>query len=1159
MKTIVLLCNLCIFTSGIAQISPAYWQKTNSPATRLPLPAEATSQVFRLDLLQLQTILQQKSAALALPLPDGSFETLQLEETAVLPPGLAVRYPAIRTFRGGSVAKKIRVHLDISPQGFHAMLEKDGRTVYIDPLKNQTGTYLSYYADEVENSAADNCAALPDHHILDETENLVQNRDSSFERRVYRLAVAATGEFVQRFGGTTESALATIASAVNRLNHIYERELGVTFQLIADNDRLLFTHPTTDPFPTTDNVAEILAKSAAIFTDSLQLSFDQYDLGHTLVVNCAGANGTAYPGSLCNNQRAGGVTCFTSNDLDGVVTSIFAHEIAHQFVASHTFSASCNPAQVAWEMEPGCGHTIMSYNITDKLPYFHGVSLEQMTKLVRIRNAAGCGTSVSTENQHIPNLTVRSPQFKIIPNQTPFELVAIATDADGDSLTYSWEQIDNGSPVYRSYAPTTDSIKSFPPLPELLRGVYTFPEIPAARAFNFRCTVRDNAGGVTWKDVQYQVQRSGESFQVLYPNSDTVRWLGGSQVEVRWKAAGTSQKINVRLSLDGGYTYPVLLAKEVPNNGLAVINLPEISSERARVRVEAADNLFFNISNHNFRIDPATEPTFQVDATPRSVNGHCSGAPLQFTIQTLPIQNFTGEIMLDLEGNLPPGTTFAFLPSRVRAGQSSMLTLYFVESTSNVVNIKVKATAATGVQRSIPLQFSFSRQEVTEFHAVEPNSLQLYHDGSRFSWILSGNVLKTEFEIATSPTFGETVVYRTETNRLFAQIEPNIRFASNRLYFWRVRPMYDCGPGTYSATQVFSTDISCRRYPIKDTIRVNDYSLDFLFPVENTGAVRSVTFDPMMILNIGIGEEQSPKMNLTSPSGRSIRLLDRHCPLLNVFLTIYFPERQTGRSFACSQIDSNSFANILPAEPFSLLQGDSLAGIWRVRLEYPTNLDSMQVEAQITLHLCKQLTLSPTWNRRGSLSVAPRQVKTITQQELKTSDPSHNDTHLFYLIIAPPQYGQLLLNGQPLQVGDWFTQQDINDLRLQYRSESAVAGSDGFNFLVQNAAGRITYIETFPIKIQQLSALTNEPASSFTFDVFPNPTKEVLHLQFQSPQNKSGTLRLYNARGQQALQQFFTKADEQISLQVSQLPSGVYFLTVQTAAGVTTRKVVVQR
>ena len=78
-----------------------------------------------------------------------------------------------------------------------------------------------------------------------------------------------------------------------------------------------------------------------------------------------------------------------------------------------------------------------------------------------------------------------------------------------------------------------------------------------------------------------------------------------------WDVAGTdigpinTPNVDILLSTDGGFTYPVALALEVPNTGsytFTVPNIPETS--QARMMIKGSGNVFFDINNQNFSIIP---------------------------------------------------------------------------------------------------------------------------------------------------------------------------------------------------------------------------------------------------------------------------------------------------------------------------------------------------------------------------------------------------------------------------------------------------------------------------------------------------------------------------------------------------------------------------
>ncbi|WP_461607137.1 reprolysin-like metallopeptidase [Aeromonas rivipollensis] len=561
--------------------------------------------------------LQGGDPRLTLPLPDGKEVTFNLQPYDLLPSDLAARYPGILAFKGYDESNPVETgRFDLGPQGFHAMFSHQGRMVFVDPLRNGEGYAIYYQQDahsrleeEADKVIGSQAKALARQVLVDGN-----------ERKRYVIAISAAGEYTQYHGGTVEAGLGAIATLLNRVNEVYQRDVAAEFQLASGNDTIIFTDTATDPFNNDDGDIDANVTVQQNAQTQAGTKLGPFDIGH--VVN-TGGGGLAGLGVLCTAEKSAGMTGSPNPVGDAFFIDYVAHEIGHQFGADHTFNGttgSCGggnrEASQAWE--PGSGSSIMAYagicgeeNLqANSLPYFHSKSIEQMR--AHMARVASCGSSQSLTN-NAPQVAAGNDY--VIPANTPFVLKGAGADLDQDPLSYTWEQIDLGTesfsvasmvddgsrPLFRFVAPTGLPERTLPSLPSLLSNTLAKGEAwPATnRELNFRLTARDGKGGVASDDMKIQVVNTGSAFRLTSP---LVTPLGaGANQTIGWDVAGTNaapincSKVDLSLTRDEGVSW-TLLASGQPNSGSANVTIPAGNDGTARLKVACSDNLFFAIS-----------------------------------------------------------------------------------------------------------------------------------------------------------------------------------------------------------------------------------------------------------------------------------------------------------------------------------------------------------------------------------------------------------------------------------------------------------------------------------------------------------------------------------------------------------------------------------
>lgn len=577
---------------------------------------------------------KDKAPIIVLPMPDGTKAKFKIWKSSVMAPQLADKFPQIITFTGQGVDDQYAtVKLDFTELGFHAQIKSVvGGDAYIDPYaKNDVNNYIIYKKSDLIDKQPGICGTKDENVPLEKkNEQKTVTASVGTQIRVFRFAVACTGEYAKAATGlatpTVAQTLSAIVTTVNRVNGVYEQEVAVRLVLISNETSIIFTDPNTDPFSGNNN-SDILIDESQTVIDT-RIGTANYDVGHTF---STGGGGLAYYGICDPDYKASGITGKSNPVGDPYDIDYVAHEVGHQFWGPHTFNAttsSCNGNRSGSNaVEPGSGITIMAYagicGVTNNLApnsisIFHTRSFQSITTAVQ---SSTCQVTIPAANT-AP--IVNAGNNYTIPKSTPFKLTGSATDAENNGLTYCWEQNDTGpagnwnapagnAPLFRSFMPTTVPYRYFPQITDVINNVTTKGEILPSygRTMEFRLTVRDNnagCGGVTNDDASVTVDGNSGPFLVTAP-STAVSWNGDTSQTITWDVANTTAapvscaNVSILLSTDGGLTYPTTIVASTPNDGSETVTIPNVSTSQARIMVAGEGNVFYNINPVNFTIN----------------------------------------------------------------------------------------------------------------------------------------------------------------------------------------------------------------------------------------------------------------------------------------------------------------------------------------------------------------------------------------------------------------------------------------------------------------------------------------------------------------------------------------------------------------------------
>lgn len=638
MRKLLLLSVLSVLTFYGGHAQSSLWREVSpqklASAPKLERASYPTEfKFYNLNLTDLKMRLQDapsredmtaSNVIVQFPNSKGELRTFRMYESSSMAPELAARYPEIQGYVGQGVDNPSEaVHISTTIFGLHVMMFTGNGTVYIDPFTADRNTYMVYARNGLTTDRAFECLVSDE---PSEDANRIPQESSLNDdglHRVYRLAMACTIEYAAFHvnaagvgGGTLAQKKAAVLAAMNvtmtRVNGLYERDMSVRMNLIANNDAIIFID--SDNYTNADGAA-MLDENQTVITATIGSA--NYDIGHVV---STGGGGIAQLNSPCNtNSKARGVTGSPAPVGDPFDIDYVAHEMGHQFGATHTQNNSCQRT-LATAFETGSGVTIMGYagicppdvqsNSDD---HFHAASIAQMSNFV----LGGGSCSVNTANGNTPPVANAGPNYTI-PHSTAFILKGAATDADGDSLTYCWEQMDNqvstqpplststSGPNVTSDSPKVSPDRYIPNFASVLNGnlAPTWEVVPTvARTMNFALTVRDNNtpnGGQTHRDDTVITFAGTGPFALTAP-AENVNWQGGSTQTVTWSLGGSNAapintaNVNILISTDNGATFSMLLAN-TPNDGSQSVTMPSVHAQQCRIMVEAVGNIFYAVS-----------------------------------------------------------------------------------------------------------------------------------------------------------------------------------------------------------------------------------------------------------------------------------------------------------------------------------------------------------------------------------------------------------------------------------------------------------------------------------------------------------------------------------------------------------------------------------
>lgn len=980
------------------------------------------SDAFKQKLYDAVSVKNKKSSIISLPNSNGQLEEFEIYEASNFEPGLQAQFPEIRAFSGVGITDKLAtLKLSVSPLGIQTMVfRSDKENEFMEPYSEDGKVYAVYSSQREKGKLAWSCTT-EDVRTMEDLKGQIQGkelRSSGQFLRTMRLAQSCTAEYSNYFGATSSAQVNLVLAAFNntltRCNGVYEKDLALHLNLIANTTNVIYYNAATDPYSPAGQMNnwnnELQNTLTSVIGDA------NYDIGHLFGASGGGGNAGCI-GCVCNNGKGSGYTSPADGvpsgdnfDIDYVV-----HEVGHQLGGNHTFTHGNEGTGV--NVEVGSGITIMGYaGITSydvarhSIDIFHAASIAQIQSNLEGKT---CPVKIAIANQ-APVVSAGSDYT--IPTSTPFMLNGTATDPSG-SLTYCWEEMDEGAgqtgasspasptktsgPNWVTYPAATVPYRYMPNINSIVANSATTSgtgneviNIEAlssvARTLNFRLTVRDNVpyslatpsvAQTNFDDMRVTVVNTGATFAVTSPNT-AVSLQEGTNQTVTWNVAGTTANginesyVDIYYSNDGGFTYPILLASKVPNDGSEIITVPVSAASgrvgtQGRVMVKANQNIFFDISNANITT------TVGGNTFAASFNGvageqnkrKCQNASgdITYTFKYDAMGTFNAATNFSATG-LPAGTTVSFSPtSRTTDGDVVMTVTTSGTTPVGLHNIIVNATSGA-TTKTVPFYLEILNATFGTSALTTPaNNATAQNTTLNLTWGAATNATLYDVQVAADSSFNTIVATGTTstTNYTVSGLNQGVD------YYWRVLPKNIGCNGVYGSAFKFTTGIiSCSTVSNTTAQVISSSGRPTVTSTINIPSGVTVN-DVNMIINISHSYVGDLTLTLTGPTGASAIVLDQVCGG-GVDINATFDD--SGNTLACSG-NPNISGLVIPLNALSVFNGTSSTGTWTLTVKDNANQDGGSLNSW-GLNICNiQPALSNPDHEIASLKIYPNPNK----------------------------------------------------------------------------------------------------------------------------------------------------------------------------------------
>ncbi|MGV6845977.1 MAG: T9SS type A sorting domain-containing protein, partial [Lutibacter sp.] len=188
--------------------------------------------------------------------------------------------------------------------------------------------------------------------------------------------------------------------------------------------------------------------------------------------------------------------------------------------------------------------------------------------------------------------------------------------------------------------------------------------------------------------------------------------------------------------------------------------------------------------------------------------------------------------------------------------------------------------------------------------------------------------------------------------------------------------------------------------------------------------------------------------------------------------------------------------------------------------------------------------------------VGSNSTYTIAQTDVEATSAGSTAAQQQFMVTSLPQKGTVKKQNVALNLGDTFTQNDINSNKIAYTNTSSVSASDSFKVDITNATGGFLADQQISFNIDSALAVDDAFFEKTGISVYPTVSNGSFYIQSNLYLGKT-LVEVYNINGQQ----LFKKEIQFNSFEIKPIitgkkSSGIYILKLTSDKGSGSKKLI---